>query len=920
MLLAACDDLPPPPPRPRPVEEIMQEFTRFADPVAMLGERPTGSVKDAAEYYLQLFQPGEQLPRIFETTRIYDRTGLLLAEIFNEGRRTWVGLDDISPHLIDATIATEDSTFFINPGIDPRRMVGAAIQNVEAGEVVSGASTITMQLARMLFLLPDSRYNQSMERKSIELELARQLAQRFSKEELLEIYLNLVNYGHLTYGPQAAAQVYFAKSAGELTLAEATLIAGIPQQPANLDLFADMAPVKARQRIVLNLMVRHGFLEQAEADRVYAQPVALNPNPDVTPSPVPHFTQFVEAELDRLLTRTPPVQVATGERWRSRRAGLEVITTIDLSMQRLAEQTVADGVAGLQGRYGMSNGALVALDPASGVVLAMVGSADFANEAIDGQVNIATSRRQPGSAIKPVLYAAALDDNTISPATVIWDIPVTYQMGAGQAYRPVNYDGRFHGPVTVRSALANSYNVPAVRLLQSIGGERMLAQARELGILSLDRSAQEYGPSLALGAGELSLLELTGAFRVFANGGLFTPPTGLLRVTDSLGRVIPSQAAPLQAISPATAYQLTDILSDNAARTPMFGANSVLRLPLPAAVKTGTTTDFRDNLTVGYTRHLVVGVWTGNSDGTPLRGSSGVSGAAPIWRAFLLAVLGDEASRQASGLPVAEEEWAFLPPPDVTLIDACPPNVTCRAGGEFFSAAWLERVAPDNPLADSVVTIRVVPAHPQWPGGPQCSPDDPAAGTSRTLVRVSGRVGLDPAPDDLAVDASARPGVEGGRENGGNGEGVGAVIYYYPDNELETFRLLGGVMNRGQAVYVGRCAGLHFYTVQAGDSWTGLARSVGLSVGELQAANPQAVRQSGYLLVGDRLLLPKGIAIRPNGDTLLHTVSEGESWNSIANQYGVPLRLLLTVNPELVRPFYILRPGDEMRVPVGVGP
>ncbi|MBI3960384.1 MAG: transglycosylase domain-containing protein [Chloroflexi bacterium] len=918
LLLAGCADIPAPPPIPRPVEEVMQDFTLFSDPVSMLGERPPGSVKEAVEYYLQLFQPGDQLPRIFETTRIYDRTGTLLAEIFNEGRRTWAELDQISPYLIDATIATEDSTFFFNPGIDPRRIVGAAIQNAEAGDIVSGASTITMQLARGLFLLPNARYDQSMERKSIELELARQLSARFSKAEILEIYLNLANYGHLTYGPEAASQVYFGKSAADLSPAEATLLAGIPQQPANLDLFTDFAAARARQRVVLDLMVRHDYLQPEEANAIYRQPVELNPRSDVALSLTPHFTQFVETELDRFLARAAAVRVDQQGRWRSRRAGLEVVTTLDLSMQRLAERIAAESVAASQSRYGMSNAALVALEPESGGILAMVGSIDFDNEAIDGQVNVATSRRQPGSAIKPILYAAALDDSTISPTTVIWDIPVTYQLGAGQTYRPVNYDGRFHGPVSVRSALANSYNVPAVRLLQSVGGERMLEQAHELGIASLDRSAREYGPSLPLGAGEVTLLELTGAFRVFANAGQYTPANGLLRVTDSLGRLLPTQPVPVQALSPATAFQITDILSDNVARTPMFGANSVLRLPLPVAVKTGTTTDFRDNWTVGYTRHLVVGVWTGNSDGTPMRGSSGVSGAAPLWRAFMLAVLGDEEARSRFGLPAAEAEWAFVSPPDVTVIDACPPSVTCRAGGEYFSAAWLERTLPGNPIADSVVTEVVLPVHSNGAGSLYCSPEVADTGVLRTLVRLSARVGLErsqpPAANSLLSSALAR--VES--ENEPVATDAVQTVIYYPDGQLEFLRLLGSALGRGSPVYAGRCAELNYYTVQSGDSWTALARRVGLTVGELQAANPQALRQSGYLLAGDRLLFPKGLVINQQTDSIYHTVAEGESWTSIAIQYDLPLRLLLTTNPEAVRPFYILRPGDRLLVPISL--
>ena len=787
-----------------------------------------------------------------------------------------------------------------------------------------------MQLARTIFLLPDGRYDQSLERKSIEVELARQLSLRFTKDEILEIYLNLANYGHLTYGPEAAAQVYFGKSAADLTVAEATLLAGIPQQPANLDLFTDFAAAKSRQRVVLELLVRHGYMQPEEANAVHRQPVQLSLRSDVAPSLTPHFTQFIEEYLDTFLADTHVERTAPGRVWDSRRAGLEVITTLDLSLQRLAERTVAESVTAQQARYGMSNGALVALEPASGGILAMVGSMDFDNEAIDGQVNVATSRRQPGSAIKPILYAAALDDSTISPATVIWDIPITYQLGAGQGYRPVNYDGRFHGPVTVRTALANSYNVPAVRLLQSIGGERMLDEAHRLGIASLDQKASNYGPSLALGTGEVTLLELTGAFRVFANAGQFTPANGLLRVTDSQSRLLPTQPTPVQAVSTATAFQITDILSDNEARTPIFGANSLLRLPLPAAAKTGTTTDFRDNWTVGYTRYLVVGVWTGNSDGTPMLGSSGVSGAAPIWREFMLAALGDEEARSRFGLPLAEDEWQFTPPPDVTAIDICPPDVTCRTGGEYFSAAWLARTSVENPIADSVVTEVVVPTHRDAAGASYwqayCKPEDESEGVSRTLVRLSRSVGLEPTePQAAAAGGLLALALRMAATSGPTASSSGTAqpilrepIVYYPDSELEFFRQLGSALGRGDSVYLGPCADLSYYTVASGDTWTGLARQVGLTVGELQTANLHVLRQSGYLLVGDRLLFPRALVIDETQETIAHTVAEGESWTSIAVLYNLPLRLLLTTNPEMVRPFYILRPGDRLSVPVSL--
>jgi hypothetical protein len=452
-----------------------------------------------------------------------------------------------------------------------------------------------------------------------------------------------------------------------------------------------------------------------------------------------------------------------------------------------------------------------------------------------------------------------------------------------------------------------------------------LEQARELGISSLDRRARDYGLSLALGSGEVTLLELTGAFRVFANGGKHTPASGIHRVTGSLGRVFSTQPAPVQALSPATAYQITDILSDNVARTPAFGANNILRLPVPAAVKTGTTTDFRDNWTVGYTRHLVVGVWTGNSDGTPLRGSSGVSGAGPLWRNFMLAAVEDEAARSRFGLPLADDAWTFTPPPDVTVVDICPPDVTCRAGGEYFSAAWLERTPPGNPIADSVVTEVVVPTHRDAAGNSYwfsyCSPDEEGVGVLRTLSRLSGLVGLQqpktlaPAPDNRLSTAMQQ--VQTAEEQPPSSVVLEPIIYY-PDSELELFRQLGSALNRGSSVFLGRCADLNYYTVRSGDSWTSLARSVGLRVAELQAANLQVLRQSGYLFIGDRLLFPKAVVISDWTDSILHTVAEGESWTFIATRYDLPLRLLLTANPEIVRPFYILRPGDRLQIPISL--
>ena len=291
-----------------------------------LGPRPAPDTLGAVEAYLQKYQPGP-LPRVFQTSRLYDRHGALLAERWSDGRRTWVPLNRISKHLIDATIATEDATFLTNPGVDAARIAGAALGNAQEGDVVSGASTITMQLARNLFLGDDQRYQQSMDRKMLEAGLAQEVTSLFSKDEILEMYLNLLNYGHMAYGPEAAAQVYFGKSAADLSLAEATLLAGIPQQPANLDLFANFDAAKARQRVVLDMLVRHGFLSQTETDKIHAEQVTLNPAPDQVTNAAPHFTQYVWDVLDSRLGEGAAV-----------RSGLAVTTTLDLKMQELAQE------------------------------------------------------------------------------------------------------------------------------------------------------------------------------------------------------------------------------------------------------------------------------------------------------------------------------------------------------------------------------------------------------------------------------------------------------------------------------------------------------------------------------------------------------------------------------------------------------
>lgn len=588
----------------------------------------------------------------FETTRILDRNGNMLYEILdpNAGRRTWVPLDRISPYLIAATIATEDKEFWNHPGYDPVALIRALWQNYTGGGVVSGASTITQQLARAL-LLPDEKYEITLQRKAREIVLAAEITRRFSKEDILELYLNENYYGNLSYGIQAASETYFNTTADRLTLAQASFLAGLPQAPGVYDIYENRDATLNRHKQVLTLMYQvtqeQNCIEvgakvdrvcvdaptaQAAAAEIEAYNFTRNQNSIRYPHWVTYIRSLLESQYDAQTIY---------------RSGFTVYTTLDPSLQDLAQEVVRQQVNSLA-QQNVTDGALVAIRPSTGEILAMVGSPDFYNEAISGQVNMAVSPRQPGSSIKPLTYVAAFEKGW-TPATLIWDVPSQFPPSGdpndpSPPYVPQNYDGRFHGPVTVRSALGNSYNVPAVKTLQFVGiydnpttpgQDGFVNFAQRLGITTLTRP--DYGLSLTLGGGEVTVLEMTSAFGVLANGGQRLPPVAITKITDYTGNTVMEYQLPepAQVVRAEHAYLISSILSDNEARTPMFGANSVLNLPFQVAAKTGTTNDFRDNWTIGYTPDLVTGVWVGNADYTPMIGTTGLTGAAPIWSQFM---------------------------------------------------------------------------------------------------------------------------------------------------------------------------------------------------------------------------------------------------------------------------------------------
>jgi len=583
----------------------------------------------------------------FETTRIYDRHGSVLYEIIdpNAGRRTSVPLERISPNLVAATIATEDREYYNHPGFDPIAIARAFWQNYTSGEVVSGASTITQQLARMLLLSPEERSQRTYERKAREIVLAAEITRRYSKDDILEMYLNEANYGNLAYGIEAAAETYFGATADNLTLGQAAFLAGLPQAPSIWDIYTNREDTLARQKQVVLLMLEASELRNCIWVSNSGQPVCVD-----QPAAIQAVTEIetYEFQMAQNNLRYPHwvtyIRALLEENYDPQtiyRSGFNVYTTLDPQLQEQAEMLVAQQVGALA-NHDAHNGALVAIRPATGEILAMVGSPNFNDEEHAGQVNMVVSPRQPGSSIKPLTYVAAFEKGW-TPATLIWDVPSDFPPSGDPndtrpPYQPVNYDGRFHGPVTVRSALANSYNIPAVKALEYIGIYQdggLVPFARRLGIETFTRP--DYGLSLTLGGGEVTLLDLTSAFGTFANGGLRQDPVAILRITDHQGNLVEEfqQSPGRQVVRPEHAFLINSILSDNAAREPMFGSGSVLNLPFQAAAKTGTTNDFRDNWTLGYTPDLAVGVWIGNADYTPMRDVTGLTGAAPAWSGFM---------------------------------------------------------------------------------------------------------------------------------------------------------------------------------------------------------------------------------------------------------------------------------------------
>ncbi len=570
------------------------------------------------------------------SSKVYDRHGRLLFEIppAYAGNYTPVPLSEIPLALRQATIAAEDRNYYEHPGVDVKGVLRAVWWTVFKGQETSpGGSTITQQLARNLLMTPEERQERSLRRKLREMVLAIEITQKYSKDKILELYLNQIYYGNLAYGVEAAAQTYFGKHVRDLDLAECAMLTAIPQSPALYNPLTNPEGAAKRQAVVLGFMVETGDLTEEQARLAREEKLYFASSPFSIRAP--HFVMEVRRQLELTLGQA-----------RLDAGGLEITTTLDLDLNETARDIVRNHLEQLAicrgdpdcqpGGHNVRNGALVAMDPRTGEVLAMLGSPDYFSTRISGAVNGAMALRQPGSAVKPLTYATALTKKAITPATMMLDVRTSFVTKEGDSYVPLNYDLQFRGPVRMREALASSYNLIAVKVLDKVGLPALLEQSRAMGITTWDDS-DRLGLAVTLGGGEVRLLELTGAYAVFANGGRAVQPIMIRSVTDTSGRELwPAQQGLGETVlDERVVYLITDMLSDDTARLPTFGEGSVLKLTRPAAVKTGTTTDFRDNWTVGYTPDLVVGVWTGNADAEPMRDVSGVSGAAPIWHDFM---------------------------------------------------------------------------------------------------------------------------------------------------------------------------------------------------------------------------------------------------------------------------------------------
>ena len=572
--------------------------------------------------------PNQLMEReVAQSTQILDRTGEnILYEIHGEEKRTLVALNDIPDDLKWATISIEDKNFYKHGGFSIWAIFRTAVTNVLFGKK-AGGSTLTQQFIKNSVLTNEKSYV----RKIKELILAYRVEKKFSKDEILQMYFNEIPYGSNAYGVEAASRKYFGKSVKDINIAEAAVLAALPQAPSryspygsNVDLLLE------RKDYILDLMAEYGYIEKEKA--MVAKNLKITFKEQTDNITAPHFVMYIKEILSEKY----------GEKM-IEQGGLKIYTTLDLYKQKIAEEVIEEWAPKNEEKYDATNASLISLDPKTGQILAMVGSRDYFNDDIDGQVNITTSLRQPGSSMKPIIYASAFLKG-YTPDTVLYDVVTNFSNNPDEPYEPHNYDDKEHGPVTIRKALAGSLNIPAVKTIYLAGIDNVLDLAEDMGYTSLtDRD--RFGLSLVLGGGEVRLLEHANAFSAFAREGKIHPITSILKIEDKNGKIIEEykETKEKKVMEPEIARLINNILSDNGARAYAFGENNWLTLgSRPVAAKTGTTNDYRDAWTIGYTPSIITGVWVGNNDNTPMkRGAAGGAVAAPIWNDFMDRVLGD---------------------------------------------------------------------------------------------------------------------------------------------------------------------------------------------------------------------------------------------------------------------------------------
>ena len=622
--------------------------------------------------------------RVLQSTKIYDRTGeIVLYDLNQDVRRTVVPYEDISHHIKNATVAIEDDTFFTHWGVRPLSIARALIHNFQGGNLRGqGGSTITQQVIKNALLSREKSYI----RKVKEAILALRLEQILTKEEILWYYLNESPYGGTIYGVEEASRSFFGKSASDVTLAEGAYLAAIPQAPTYFSPHGNnRAALDTRKNQVLDRMLALEFINQEEYDAAKAENVTFVGDAN-TGIRAPHFVMYIQSQLaerygeDELATR-----------------GLKVVTTLDFELQMEAEKIVTEYALKNEKQFNASNAALVAIDPKNGDIITMVGSRGYFDEGIDGNFNIALAERQPGSSIKPFIYAKAFEKG-YTPATTLFDVQTQFSTtcavdnftSEGGCYSPQNYDNFFRGPVSMRNALAQSLNIPAVKTLYLAGMQDAIKLARDAGLSTLT-DWRRYGLTLVLGGGEVTLLDMTSGYSVFANEGVKKPTRSILRIEDNDGSIL--EEVPKEdpegerVLDRDAALNISDVLSDNVARTPLYGANSLLYFSdIDVAAKTGTTNDRRDAWIIGYTPNLVVGAWAGNNDNRSMNEISGLI-ISPLWRAYMDVALKDR------------ENESFAEPAAIPS-DL---NPVLRSNGYFVDATSLVNDLEDNPDAGSLI-------------------------------------------------------------------------------------------------------------------------------------------------------------------------------------------------------------------------